>query len=515
MKSLYVKSLALILIATVSPLTHTLASTSVKDQAALTTKELSKKIINELKNSVVSIKIHETEAAFKKPISSCGTGFVVDLEKGILVTNRHIASVDTPASYEIEFYDGTILEADFIWNHPTKDFAFLKVDPKKIPASVKQVHFAQAQPGERITIIGNNQAQGHSVQTGEMIDLFSIVDPTFPNHSFSMSLNTRGGSSGSPVFNHQGAVIALNNAGNDTTAYAVPIQYVTDALRDVAQQKTPKYIATGAVFQHMALDKLALYYKYPHQKAMNDFLKTIPDSRNRVLCVDSVLPGTPAASLLEPGDIIEAVNGKSVGPDLYKMENLMPKNAAEEVKFTVIRNGKILEISVPTIDLNENQCTTFAKIGNAIFATITPVESYVTGMPMGSVCVMTNTAGSLFEQLPLTNRFGERGPQVRFTKVDGRRIKTLSDFIQVIPGALAAKHFTYHIQDYGFAMMSTNTCKTHQNELSQYAKHDPEHYDAPVIVSFNPQTYKWERKPLSAAKTVAVASLDPLAKKKV
>ncbi len=492
MRSLSLKAFVFTLAVTLSPHMEGMAKPPVKVQCTGT---ISKKKLDELKHSVVSIHIHETEAAFKKPTNSCGTGFVVDLKKGILVTNRHIASVDTPASYEIEFYDGTILEANFIWNHPTQDFAFLKVDPQKIPNTVRQVQFADAQSGEAITIIGNNEANGHSVQTGQFIDLFNITDPVFPGHSLSMSLNTKGGSSGSPIFNDNGQVVALNKSGNDTTGFSIPIRYIRDALQVVSRKEIPHYIATGAIFRHTALDKLALYYKYPHQKEMREFLKSIPDSRNRLLCVESVLPGTPAATLLEPGDIIEAVNGKRVGPDLYRLESLMPKKPGEAVKFTLIRNGKILELEVPTIDLNKNQCATFAKVGNTIFATITPIESYITGMPMGSVCVMTQTGGALFEQLP--RPFAEGNPQVKLTKINGHPIKTLDDFIRVIPAALAEKHFHYHIQDYGLEFRNVNTCKTHQNELSQYAKHDAAYYDPPVIVSFNPKTFTWERKPLS------------------
>ena len=496
MKFSCIKTLALMLPFFVIPYVNARATKEpAKERIELPAKEIRKKSLEDLKNTVVTISIHETESAFQQPYHIYGTGFIVDLAKGILVTNRHIASVDTPASYEAEFYDGTILEANFIWNHPTNDFAFLKVDPKKIPENVDQVQFSDARPGEEITIIGNNNASGYSVQTGQIIDLFSITGPVFPSHSLSMSLNTRGGSSGSPIFNQNGQVIALHKSGNDTTGFSIPISYIKDALKYLLQQEVPRCISTGAVLSHNALDNLSLYYKYPRQENMKEFLKKIPDSRNRMLCVESILPGTPAATLLEPGDIIEAVNGERVGPNLYQLDTLMPKNTGGMVKFTVVRNGQTLNVNVPTVDLNERQCSTFAKVGNAIFATITPIESYITGMPMGSVCMMRNTAGSLFEQLPRIP-FPEDKPQVRLTKINGYPIGNLEDFIRVIPGALAQKHFNYHIRNYGFEFRDTNTWKTHQHELSQYTKYDPNQYDSPVIISFNPHTYNWERKPL-------------------
>ena len=64
----------------------------------------------------------------QQKVQSLGSGFVIDAEKGIIVTNNHvIADAD---EIEVNFSDGSKLKAELVGTDTKTDIAVLKVDPK-------------------------------------------------------------------------------------------------------------------------------------------------------------------------------------------------------------------------------------------------------------------------------------------------------------------------------------------------------------------------------------------------
>lgn len=450
-------------------------------------------LIESLKPAVVSIKICQTASAYGSPSTIEGTGFVADKEKGIMITNRHIASVNTPSTYEATFYDGSTADLQLIWNDPTHDFAFLKINPAKIPPDVPQIKFSKAaKSGQDVFMIGNNQCLGHSVQQGTLNDLFSFILTDGKNQVLSISLNSRGGSSGSPVFNEDGHVIGLNFASNETTAFSVPISYIYDALQAVLEKKTPSRYATNAAFDTINLDHAQDYYQYNDPK-MKQKLLSIPASRNRLLQVSSLLPHI--TQTLEVGDIIETVNGIEVGPNQYLVEKELNQSEGKPVKFRIFRNGKTLTLDIPTLDLNDAQCSELLVFGNTVFAKVDYLMSFKTGMPIGRVCIASKNPGSLFDELPQINVTGvaEIFPLAVVEKIFEKNIKTLKDVINVLPDIVKRKKFHYTIMDFGF-FTNNNAFFTRQHEISLRAQYKPEQYAPPLLIKFDNAQYDWVRK---------------------
>ena len=72
--------------------------------------------------------------------SSCGTGFIVDLSKGLIVTNESVSGgFYSVSAFEITFADGTQEEAKLQYTDPYYGLAILKVDPHKIPQECLQL----------------------------------------------------------------------------------------------------------------------------------------------------------------------------------------------------------------------------------------------------------------------------------------------------------------------------------------------------------------------------------------
>ena len=66
--------------------------------------------------------------AASQKVQSLGSGFVVDAEQGIIVTNNHvIADAD---EIEVNFSDGSKLKAELVGKDTKTDIAVLKVDPE-------------------------------------------------------------------------------------------------------------------------------------------------------------------------------------------------------------------------------------------------------------------------------------------------------------------------------------------------------------------------------------------------
>lgn len=441
--------------------------------------------------AVVSIRTQETRRAFGNAQTIFGTGFLVDKEKGIIVTNRHIAAVNNPAAYEATWEDGSVTDLKLIWNDPVNDFAFLQVNINKIPSNAPQIHFSRkVKIGDDVVIIGNNEGVGHSVQTGKVNDLFTIVSLSWQHHALSLNLNTRGGSSGSPVFNKEGGAIGLNFAGNDTIASVVPIEYIDDALMDIRQGKIPERFSSGASFGTLNVDHAKDYFQYTNHEKTKSLLKGIPGARNRILVVNLILPGT---QMLKVGDIIEKINDKFVGPSVYLLEKEINQSEGKPVKFTVWRNGEPMDLEVPVFNLNDSLCSKMVIFGGAVFASVDPLISYQTGMSIGSVCIGGKDRGSVFDQVFQIS--AEDPPFAQLKEMNGKPVNRLEDLLSLLPEIIEKKKFNYIVKDYSF-IFQNNAYHTRQAELPCCAHYRPGQYPAPTMIEFNKAKTEWEHRSL-------------------
>ncbi|TIX35490.1 MAG: serine protease, partial [Mesorhizobium sp.] len=98
-------------------------------------------------------------------VQSLGSGFVVDAEQGIVVTNNHvIADAD---DIEVNFSDGVTLKATLVGTDTKTDVAVLKVDPKghKLTA-VKFGDSNTMRVGDWVMAIGNPFGLAGTVTVG-------------------------------------------------------------------------------------------------------------------------------------------------------------------------------------------------------------------------------------------------------------------------------------------------------------------------------------------------------------
>ena len=158
------------------------------------------------------------------PRLSAGSGFIVDAERGLVLTNHHV--VEGARAIEVTLGDQRRLEARLIGSHPATDIALLEIPPR----SLKQLPLGDSsrlKVGDYVVAIGNPFEIGQTVTAGIVSALgrgrrgggAAYVQTDAPINP---------GNSGGPLISMRGEVIGINSAivgpgeGNVGIGLAVP-----------------------------------------------------------------------------------------------------------------------------------------------------------------------------------------------------------------------------------------------------------------------------------------------------
>ena len=122
-------------------------------------------MIERISSGIVSLDI-DVPRAFDtdRNQSSQATGFVVDIERGLILTNRHVISPG-PVRGEALFLNREEVELVPVYRDPVHDFGFFRFDPKALkyfqPAELPLVP-ERAAVGVEVRIVGNDAGE-HAV----------------------------------------------------------------------------------------------------------------------------------------------------------------------------------------------------------------------------------------------------------------------------------------------------------------------------------------------------------------
>jgi len=336
------------------------------------------KVINRVTDSIVTIRVDAARAFDTASNSSSqATGFVVDAKRGIVLTNRHVVQPG-PVVAEALFSNREEIDLKPIYRDPVHDFGFFQYNPKDLkfikPKSLP-IKPKEAVVGREIRVVGNDAGEQLSILAGTL----ARVDRQAPYYGrgryndfntfyYQSASGVSGGSSGSPVIDIHGNVIALNAGGSVKAAssFFLPLQRVERALKLIQQGKPVTRGTLQTTFDYKPYDEVR---RLGLRSELEATLRKVNHGVG-LLVVRRSLPGTQAHEFLKPGDIV--IKGSKSHERLRwirrfdELESLLDRSVNQNIKLLVERNGKPVEIKIKVDDLHALTPDRYLTFGQAI-----------------------------------------------------------------------------------------------------------------------------------------------------
>lgn len=258
---------------------------------------------------------------------SLGSGFIVSTD-GYILTNNHV--VENADEIIVSLADRRTFKAKLVGGDKTTDVALLKIEAKNLP-KLKLSASDDLEAGEWVFAMGSPFGFDHSVTAG----IVSAVGRALPDSNYVPFIQTdvaiNPGNSGGPLFNLEGEVVGINSqiytrsGGYMGVSFSIPINF---ALNISEQLKSTGVVERG-------------WLGIVIQSVDANLAESFGMDRAQGALVAQIDPKGPASkSSLKVGDVILAVDGKSVkdSSDLPLMIGQI--KPGKGTKLQVLRNGK-------------------------------------------------------------------------------------------------------------------------------------------------------------------------------
>jgi pro-apoptotic serine protease NMA111 len=383
--------------------------------------------LERIASGVVTIQIDSTRAFDTEwNTTAQATGFVIDAKRGLILTNRHVVTPG-PVTAQATFQNREEVQLYPVYRDPIHDFGIYHYDPAKLrfiePAELP-LYPAGAVIGREIRVVGNDAGEQLSILAGTLARLDREAPEygygkynDFNTFYFQAASGTSGGSSGSPVIDIEGRVVALNAGGatGAASSFYLPLPAITRAL---------KYIDTGKPVPRGTLETVFKYTPYDELRRLG--LEAGTEARMRgayprltgMLVVDEVQPGSPADGVLSPGDILVAIDGKPV-PEFFALEDVLDNHVGQRVKVEVQRGNETLRHALDVQSLSAITADEYIEFGEAVVHTLSYQQARHYNLPIKGVYVAN--PGYVFSSAGIPHG-------ALISSFNGKKMEALADF---------------------------------------------------------------------------------------
>jgi S1-C subfamily serine protease len=408
------------IVAAIVALTLTLTASAAEERAWTETLE-------RISSGVVSIRVDSTRAFDTEwNTSSQATGFVVDAERGLILTNRHVVTPG-PVIAEAVFRNNEEVSLTPVYRDPVHDFGFFRYDPEDLKY-IEPVELPLAPDaagiGKEIRVIGNDAGEQLSILAGTIARLDRKAPEygrgkynDFNTFYLQAASGTSGGSSGSPVVNIEGEVVALNAGANNSAAssFFLPLDRIERALEKLQKNEPITRGTLQTTFRSEPYDELRRLglTDESERRARKQF-----PEQTGMLVVEQIIPDSPASGVLAPGDILVHINGELV-TQFVPLGAILDNNVGGEIDIRVERGGRTIDATVRVEDLHAITPDEYLEFGDSIVNQLSYQQARHYNRPAAGVYVANS--GYLLSRAGVP-----RGAVI--IEVGGKPVATLDDF---------------------------------------------------------------------------------------
>ncbi|KAF3917348.1 hypothetical protein ABW21_db0201496 [Orbilia brochopaga] len=386
--------------------------------------------IESVVRNVVSIRFCQTCSFDADPaVTSEATGFVVDKVEGLILTNRHVACAGPFWGYCV-FDNHEECDVHPVYRDPVHDFGILKFDPSKIKyMDIGELTLRPdlARVGVEIRVVGNDAGEKLSILSG----VISRTDRNAPDYGdgyndfntnyIQAAASASGGSSGSPVVNVDGFVVALQAGGSTEAAtdYFLPLDRPLRALQCI---RNHEHVARGTIQTQWLIKPFdecrRLGLTPPWEAAIRqDFPKEIG-----MLVAETVLPSGPGYKLIEEGDILIKINDELI-TKFVRLDDILDSSVGKKTQLLLQRGGQDIEVELTVGDLHAITPDRFLTVCGASFHDLSYQLARLYAIPVKGVYV-SEPAG--------TFRFDGSDKGWIIASVDNEKTPDLKSFIDIM-----------------------------------------------------------------------------------
>ncbi len=299
--------------------------------------------------AVVEIDITQQAAGFLSwSVEGQGSGFLIDTE-GHILTNNHI--VDGAVSVKVILKGGNTVDAKVVGTDSVDDLAVISVDASAVKGitPLQLGDSSAVKPGQMAIAIGNPYGLEGTVTVGVISGLNRSVSGSSLTGMLQTDAALNPGNSGGPLLDANGMVIGINTAIELSSTGARGIGFAVPS--NVAKKALPVLMAGKQVARPwLGISGVALTQALAQKLGL---------SVNQDVYVVSVNPGSPAEKAglkgsnlditgapAKGGDVITAVDGKTVASVQDLSSYLNTKNVGDNITLSVLRNGTKMDVQV-------------------------------------------------------------------------------------------------------------------------------------------------------------------------